>query len=203
MKYNREKHNRRSIRLKEFDYSQPGAYFLTICAHGGNCIFGDIVDGKIHLNKYGRIVENEWLRSPEIREEIELDMYQVMPNHFHTIVTIVGANGVRRRRNCRNSKGERRSPLQNERKINSESLSSLIYGFKSSTTSKIKKLPINPGVPIWQRNYFEHIIGNDKELYQIREYIINNPLKWELDEEHPQNWITKTDRRNRFCLEDT
>ena len=117
VKYDPEKHHRRSIRLKEFDYSQFGAYFVTICSHQGECIFGEIVDGNFHLDKYGKIVEKEWLRSSEIREEIELDVYQVMPNHFHAIVNIVGANGCSPNNNPQYKggyMGERRSPLRNK-----------------------------------------------------------------------------------------
>ncbi len=95
MRYDPAKHNRRSIRLKGYDYSQAGFYFVTICCYQRQCLFGDIVDGVMQLNQYGEIVEKEWLRSPLIRQEIELDEYVVMPNHFHGIVIInpVGANG--------------------------------------------------------------------------------------------------------------
>jgi len=88
MKFDPEKHHRRSIRLKGYDYSKPGAYYVTICVHDRECLFGDIMDGEMHLNAYGKIVQTEWLESSEIRNEIELDAYQIMPNHFHGIVFI-------------------------------------------------------------------------------------------------------------------
>src|SRR3989338_7640975 len=92
------KYHRRSIRLKGYDYSQKGVYFIIVCAHKQQCLFGDIVNGKTHLNKYGRIVKEQWLLSSEVRSEIELDVFVIMPNHFHGIVIIsntntVGANG--------------------------------------------------------------------------------------------------------------
>ncbi len=88
MKFNPDKHHRRSIRLKEYDYSRPGAYFVTLCVHDRECLFGDITGGEICLNEYGKIVQTEWLKSSEIRNEIKLDVYQIMPNHFHGIVII-------------------------------------------------------------------------------------------------------------------
>ena len=157
------KYHRRSIRLKGYDYSQKGVYFIIVCAHKQQCLFGDIVNGKTHLNKYGRIVKEQWLLSSEVRSEIELDVFVIMPNHFHGIVIIsntntVGANG--------------RSPLQ----MKPRSLSSLMAGFKSSVTSRINHWRNMPSVPVWQRSYYEHIIRSEDELNSIREYIINNPL---------------------------
>jgi putative transposase len=96
MKYDPDKHHRRSIRLPGYDYSQPGAYFVTICAYQRQCIFGDVIDGQMRLNQYGAIVADEWQKSSIIRREIELDAWVVMPNHFHGIVIIennVRANG--------------------------------------------------------------------------------------------------------------
>jgi len=188
MKHNPDKHHRKSMRLKDYDYSAAGAYFVTICSHNRDCIFGDINNGKMYLSEFGDILESEWLQSQEIRKEVELDIYQVMPNHFHAIVFIsdlpenrihrvdtdaVGANG--------------RSPLRHPR-MRPKSLSSLMAGYKSAVTSKINQLRKTPGVQVWQRNYWDRIIRNEKELFKIRQYIINNPLKWELDHDNPANW---------------
>ena len=179
MKYDTNKHHRRSIRLSGYDYSQPGSYFVTICTHQRQCMFGDIVDGQMHLNSYGEIVADEWQKSSVIRQEIELDVWVVMPNHFHGIVIIndvgtnsdhVGANG--------------RSPLP---RMKSKSLSSLMAGFKSSVTKKINILRDSPGTRLWQRNYYEHIIRNQSAMDKIRHYIVNNPLSWDLDQLHPHN----------------
>ena len=174
IKYNPKTHRRYSIRLKDYNYSQAGAYFITICTHNHECLFGHIIDGQINLNECGKIVENEWLRSQEIRLEIKLDKYQVMPNHFHAVVFILETNI--------NVVANGRSPLQ----MKPKSLSSFMAGFKSSGTSKINILRNTPNAPVLQRNYYEHIIRNESELTCIREYINNNPLKWQLDIENPE-----------------
>ena len=178
MKYDPAKHHRRSIRLKGYDYSQAGYYFVTICCYQRQCLFGKIIDGVMHLNRYGAIVEDEWLKSSVIRAEIKLDEYIVMPNHFHGIIIInpVGANG--------------RSPLRSASQhlsMKSRSLSSLMAGFKSAVTKKINLIRNAPGTPIWQRNYYEHIIRNQESLDKIRQYVINNPLSWQIDQLHPDN----------------
>ena len=185
------KPRRKSIRLQGYDYSQPGVYFVTICTHDRNCLFGEIVDGRMILNEMGEIVESEWIKSPEIRSEIELDVFQIMPNHFHAVVFImdlhdddsaVGATG--------------RSPLQSNPNPSKgprpKSLSSLIAGFKSAVTTNINHFRGIPGAKLWQRNYYDRIIRDDNELNRIREYIIYNPLKWDLDHDNPQNWNSHT-----------
>jgi len=171
--------NRHSIRLKEYDYGQPGAYFVTVCTHHRECLFGEIVEGKIVLNPFGKIVEEEWMISANIRREIELDEFVVMPNHMHGIIAIrdhhpVGATG--------------RSPLHRiHRTLFPKSLGSFVAGFKSSVTKRINELHGTPGQPVWQRDYFEHVIRNEIDLDETREYIQNNPLKWLEDENHPAN----------------
>ncbi len=174
MQYRSEKHYRRSIRLKEYDYSHTGAYFVTICAYNGESLFGKIIDGKMQLNEFGWVINEEWLRSNNLRKEIELDEFVVMPNHLHGIVFItesnVGATG--------------RSPLPKGPKP--KSIGAFIAGFKSAATKSINKIRATPGMPVWQRNYFEHIIRNEESLNRIREYILANPLTWRLDRENPR-----------------
>ena len=170
------KHHRKSIRLKDYDYSQPGAYFVTICTHDKNCLFGEVVDGQIVLNEFGRIVEQEWRQSEHIRSEIRLDAFQIMPNHFHAIVYIldrgvVGATG----------RSPLHSVLADKKRPNGprpKSLSSLMAGFQSAVTAKINMIRQTPGAKVWQRNYYDHIIRTENELYRIREYIVANPAKW-------------------------
>jgi REP element-mobilizing transposase RayT len=174
MTYDERQHHRRSIRLKGYDYSQAGAYFVTVCTRDRVCLFGDVRDGIMRLNKFGHIVWEEWFRSAEIRREIELstDEFVVMPNHIHGIVWIaeqqnVGAHG--------------RAPLHRTPR----SLSTFIAGFKSVTTKRINILRNMPGLPVWQRNYYEHIVRDERTLDGIREYILANPLRWHLDRENP------------------
>jgi REP element-mobilizing transposase RayT len=174
-----DKHRRRSIRLKGYDYTQPGAYFVTLCTWNRECLFGQVVDGEMRLNNYERSVREEWFRSAEIRRGIELrpNEFIVMPNHIHGIVWIVDDN----RGTTPHVEAHGRAPLRRMPR----SLGSFVAGFKSSVTKQINTLRQTPGTPVWQRNYYEHIIRDDRSLNRIRQYIANNPLQWELDRENP------------------
>jgi REP element-mobilizing transposase RayT len=169
------KYTRRSIRLKDYDYSQAGAYFITLSAHNRQCLFGDIVDGAMHLNRIGEIVQSGWLRSENIRSEIELDEFVVMPNHVHGIILICDSVSTQQR-------AHGRAPLHRKPK----SLGSFIAGFKSAATRQMNAHFNTPRRRIWQRNYYEHVIRNEEELSNVRQYIANNPLKWDLDRENPK-----------------
>lgn len=176
-----KKHHRRSIRLQGYDYSQAGAYFLTIVTQGRECLFGEIVNGVMQLNQCGEIVCVEWEKSAEIRREVELGPYVVMPNHFHAVVVlvnhrdpIVGATG--------------RSPLP-ESPIRpngpkTKSIGALMAGFKSSVTKRINEMRNTPGLPVWQRNYYEHIIRNQQSMDRIVLYMETNPARWVEDREN-------------------
>jgi REP element-mobilizing transposase RayT len=186
MKYDPDKHHRQSIRLKGYDYSSAGGYFITICTHQRECLFGEVVDGAMQLNELGEIVAFEWENTPNIRREIKLDAWIVMPNHFHGIVFIqpvsplVGAQGL--------------APQQTDKPLamnipnrKPRSLGTLIAGFKMAVTKRINILRDTPRVPIWQRNYYEHIIRNETALDKIREYVQTNPQSWNCDQLHPHN----------------
>ncbi len=166
--------HRHSLRLKDYDYSSAGAYFITICTQNRECLFGKIINGEVVLNKNGEIVRNEWLRTPEIRHEIGLDEYVVMPNHFHMVVLIDG---------CR---GDRPVAPTNTSGPKPESIGAFIAGFKSIIAKHINKIRQTSGIPVWQRNYYEHVIRDESELREIRQYILTNPLKWALDRENPE-----------------
>jgi len=172
MRYNSKAHHRRSIRLKQYDYSQIGVYFVTICTYHRDCLFGKIINGEIILNEIGLLVQNEWVKTEKIRDNILIDVYLVMPNHLHGIIMInnVGAYS--------------HTPLQNVFRSTSKTIGAIIRGFKSTTTKQINQYRQNPYLPVWQRNYYEHIIRNEDELSHIREYILNNPLQWEYDREN-------------------
>ena len=186
--------HRASTRLKGFDYSVDGAYFITLVTYHRAMLFGEIVDGNMQLNRRGEIVQEEWFRSTEIRKEIRLfaDEFVVMPNHIHGIVWIVddesshniidttknditndvvGANG--------------RSPLHNQPYIHMKpkSLGSFVAGFNSSVTKRIRDELNETG--IWQRNFHDRIIRNDRELDAVRNYIASNPGNWAEDNENP------------------
>ena len=179
MNYNSQ-HYRRSIRLKEYDYSQPGWYYITICTYNKKCLFGRIANSKMVLNEFGKIVNEEWQKTKEIRRNIDLDYYVIMPNHVHGIIIIefnsdnVGANSY--------------SPLQGNECIKnklistSRTIGAIVRGFKGSVTKRINELRNTRGSPVWQRNYYEHILRNEMDLYCTRNYIKNNAFKWELDD---------------------
>jgi len=164
MSCNPHKHHRRSIRLKEYDYSQPGGYYITICTQNREILFGDIEKGKMILNEIGKIVKNYWLKIPDLRSYIELDEFIIMPNHFHGIMIIKeNSNNVRATESV--------APT-----LKAHSIGSILGQFKSTTTKEIQKTLI-PHFK-WQRNYYEHIIRDEPDLNRIRRYIKENPLKW-------------------------
>lgn len=166
---------RRSVRLSGYDYAQDGVYFITICAYERQPLFGEIHNDICCLNQKGSITEEEWLKTATIRQEIELDAFVIMPNHFHAIVVIDQAHS--------------RAPLPQSPSLKRPpySLGSLIAGFKSSVTTRINTSGNTPGFRVWQRNYYEHIIRNQRSLDTIRQYILSNPAQWASDRENPDN----------------
>lgn len=184
MSFNPEVHPRRSIRLKGYDYSMAGAYFVTICCWQRECLFGDVEDGDVRLNHCGEIITSLWEKVPDYFPGITADAFVVMPNHFHGIVTIgdVGAGSPRPiQRTAEQAKGGETPPLRNP------SVGQIVGYFKYQSTKHINVLRDNPGVPVWQRNYHERIIRSDDELNAARKYIEENPLKWDMDKENPAN----------------
>jgi putative transposase len=169
MPYNPDIHHRRSIRLQGYDYAQAGAYCITLCTHGRECLFGDIADEEMYLNDVGRIVVNEWLKTPAIRAEIELDEWVVMPNHFHGIIVITNVGKVNRHVVDNRYKGDQPvAPTGPKPKY----VGALMAGFKFSVTRRVNAYRQSPGMKLWQRNYWEHIIRNETELHNLRRYIL-------------------------------
>lgn len=168
-KYDPNIHHRVSIRLKEYDYSQPGEYFVTICTKNRECLFGDVMNGKMILNEYGKIAQQFWVEIPNHYPNIELDEFIVMPNHLHGIIII--SVGIQNFESL-----PKRNQFQH---IIPKSIGSIIRGFKIGVTKWFRQ---NTEIyNVWQHNYYEHIIRNEKSLNEIREYIINNPINWEKD----------------------
>ncbi len=169
--------NRQTIRLKKYDYSLPGAYFVTICAYNKEYLFGEIINGKIFLNRYGKIVHNCWYDLTNHYKNIKLDYFIIMPNHFHGILNIVGAGfkpalGLKRA-------GLKRAGLK---PAPTTGLTEIIRAFKTFSARYINELRETTGIAVWQRNYYEHIIRDESELNKIREYIRYNPMKWQDDD---------------------
>jgi putative transposase len=163
-------HHRKSIRLKEYDYSSPGEYFVTICANHREWLFGDITSGEMHLNPLGLIVQEEWVKTAEIHEDVELDSFVVMPNHIHGIITLIeSGRGTSQRAdvgaNCNSPHAKSHNnptingayidtPLQKTKFYSpSGTIGAIIRGFKSASTKRINLLRSTPRQPIWQRNY--------------------------------------------------
>ncbi|MDZ4159685.1 MAG: transposase [Anaerolineaceae bacterium] len=216
MMYDPAAHHRRSIRLPEYDYSQPGAYFITLVTYGRECLFGEIRGGEIILNEYGQIAHNTWDDLIHHITGIELDVFVVMPNHVHGIIHIVGAGSepaptigrepaptigrepaltIGREpaptigREPTPTIGRERAPT-----IRSEPaptlpkqtpLSEIVRQLKTFSARRINEQRGTHGIPVWQRNYYEHIIRDDAEHQSICDYIANNPAQWLQDHENP------------------
>ena len=174
MTYNPDIHHRRSIRLKHYDYSQSGAYFITICVNQKLCLLGAVHNGEMVLNDAGTMLE-KWYWELECKfSSIQCGPHVVMPNHFHAIIYIVGAD-LRTRPNQTGQTHRSASTNTNIPKI--------VQWFKTMTTNEyIRNVKTNHWKPfsgkLWQRNYYEHIIRNEESFSEIAEYIVNNPMKW-------------------------
>lgn len=199
-KYNPDIHHRKSIRLKRYNYSKEGAYFVTICAQNRECLFGSIVDEKIILNTAGKMIDSWWKKLFEKFPNIAMDEYIIMPNHIHGIIQIVGAipcnrpnsdspqfdeNQTNKNETIMNKGENMVSPLQSQNTY--DGLGQYISWFKRMSTNEyIRNVKQNNWQPfdkrLWQQNYYEHIILDENDLNRIREYIINNPANWKKDE---------------------
>jgi len=247
--YDPLRHHRRSIRLQGYNYTQPGAYFITICAYERASLFGVVKDGKMELNAWGEIVREEWFKTAQIRPYVRLyeDEFVVMPNHVHGIIWIVNdaalennnaddatigdgdgddatigdgdiVVGARRRRaptphhaptsdivrtrrrraptphhaptsdivrtRRRRAPTSHRAPTTHIERFGAPvpgSIPTIVRAFKSAVTYRINALRGTHGEPVWQRNYYEHIIRDERALNAIRQYIIENPLRWHMD----------------------
>ena len=178
MKYNPEIHHRRSIRLKEYDYTQTGAYFITICSVQRKHIFGDVIDGEVKLSSWGEIAKREWFKTADLRTYVKLheDEFVVMPNHIHGIIWI-------------NNAGELTNPSVREKfgKPVSGSIPTIVRAYKSAVTYSINQNLDGGKKTVWQANYYEHVIRNDRELELIARYIMYNPHNWQEDRDNLMN----------------
>jgi len=170
---------RKRNRLKNFDYSSNGYYFVTICTKHREEYFGGIINNRVVLNEYGNIVNKYWHEIPKHFNNVLLDIYQIMPNHIHGILIIKHNNNsiVGNRHACSLQKKSIRR--QNEL------LPNVINLFKSSSSKFIHQTGFNSFQ--WQKSFYDHIIHHERSLNNIREYIKNNPYKWDDDEENPKN----------------
>ena len=180
MKYNPQIHNRQSIRLKGYDYSQAGLFFITICTQNRVCLFGDIKNNEMTLNSAGKMIESEWINLKNRFPNIELHEFVTMPNHFHGILEIV-ENGQHENGQHENGQHENGQPQGI-----APTVGDMMGAFKSITTVEYIRGVKNWGWPpfdgkLWQRNYWEHIIRDSNSYKNISEYIVSNPQKWKND----------------------
>ena len=195
--------NRKLNRLKEYDYSQNGWYFTTVCAKNREHFFGEIINGEMRLSTIGKMAKKCWQEIPAHFPDAKLDEFIIMPNHIHGIIIIenktVGnkkfCSNIERNENVRNKNF---CSLRLEKSWQTKwarSLSSIIRGFKIGVTKWYRGNELNNNNDYyaqfsWQKSFYDHIIHNEKSLFKIREYIINNPLKWEFDRNNSENlWM--------------
>lgn len=164
---------RRSIRLRGYDYTRAGAYFITICTQHRRHRFGVIRNGVMILNDAGRVADECWRQIPDHFPNVELDEWVVMPNHIHGIIVITDPVGVNDHSPLRHP-----SPATRPRGT-SRTIGAMVRGFKIGVTAWYRRR--SDTSKIWQRNYWEHIVRNEPELNRIRRYIAENPLKWDQD----------------------
>jgi REP element-mobilizing transposase RayT len=179
---------RRSIRLKGFDYTKQGTYFVTICTNDRNCIFGDIAEGRMVLNENGNIADYYWREIPKHFSNVALDKYVVMPDHVHGIIVIkpndapvVGARQCLAPTTWQHLDHAAESRFQHPDR---KSLSSIIGSFKSIVSKSLNETFNIRGESIWQRNFYERIIKSQNELCTVRNYILCNPQNWKSDENY-------------------
>jgi REP element-mobilizing transposase RayT len=196
---------RRSFRLEGYDYSTAGAYFVTVCADGRACLFGNIVDGAVRLNPCGMAVLEAWDALPAHYPHVLLDAFIVMPNHMHGIIlfddradVLVGADVTTRTSDAK-SVGAGFKPAPTSGGIvgsgaglkpapTRRALPEIVRAFKTFSAKRINGLRATPGAPVWQRNYYEHVVRDERALNRIRQYIAENPARWADDQDNPENW---------------
>ncbi len=192
----KERHHRKSIRLKGYDYQTPGYYFVTICANKRQCLFGNVINQQMQINNFGKMVNDVWHALPRHYYKINIDEFVVMPNHFHGIIQIVGAGSPRpnmspppndtmltkhKMDNNLSIMINNQHHIKKGRGNRAPTLGQIVAYFKYGTTKQINLIRKIPGVRLWQRNYYEHIIRNEHDLNRARQYIHDNPKMWNTD----------------------
>jgi putative transposase len=191
MRFDSHKHHRRSIRMRGYDYSHAGAYFITICIRNRECILGHVVDGQVSLSASGEQVLVFWQVIPKRFANVELDEFVVMPNHVHGIVVITADDPVGAIHELPLQPSRRLPPRQSRHVPTTQAqrrkmlIPKIVGYFKMNSAKHINRLRGTPGVPVWQRNYYERVIRNEREWHAIQQYILDNPANWDKDTENP------------------
>ncbi|MSP78944.1 MAG: transposase [Dehalococcoidia bacterium] len=157
MPYDPDRHHRQTIRLQEYDYTQPGASFVTVCTHNRGNLFGAVSKGEMRPNAFGKVVEDVWKQLPAHSPNVVLDAFVVMPNDTSRPTDKLRIN------------------------VTPGSLGAIVRSFKSASTKQINILRNTPGAPVWQRNYYEHVVRTEEDLESTRNYVLGNPAKWDED----------------------
>jgi REP element-mobilizing transposase RayT len=188
-KFDPQKHHRRSIRLPKYDYSQPGAYFVTIVTWHRESLFGEVVKGRMVLSKFGLVAKLQWENLPKRFPNISLGAFVIMPNHMHGIIVIVTGKGTAGNPSDLDVEPSRRAPtIEQFQKPVKGSIPTIIRSYKSSVSYRINLIRRTQDIPVWQRNYYEHVIRNERDLQNKIDYINANPLLWDQDDENPINF---------------
>jgi len=189
-------HARVSHRLKSHDYTEPGYYFITVCVENRECIVGKVAAGQVELNESGRFVDYRIRECCAGLSSVFVDTYVMMPNHVHILfgVIAVEAEGAKHSRTIEiEVQGHERAnawPLQGDRPARGTkggSIGAIVQNLKSVTSRGINRLRGTLGCPVWQRDYYDHVVRDVDELDRIRTYIEQNPARWNEDKENPEN----------------
>jgi putative transposase len=173
--YNPKIHHRRSIRMRGYDYSLEGRYFVTITTFNRIHLFGEVVNGEIRLNAYGNIAHEQWIRLRKRFLPSDFEPFVIMPNHIHGIIHIVRGAGEKFEHDSTGNPPQR--PYE-DLHVTPGSLGAIVRAYKVSVTYRINAIRGYTNPPVWQRNYYEHIIRNEMEYKQIKDYIEANPAAW-------------------------
>ena len=179
----------KSLRLKEFDYGHPGAYFVTICIDDRKCLFGDVVNGKMILTALGKIADKCLIAIPAHFKNTEIPIHIVMPNHVHAVVFIFDETFVGQTHAFDSQR--RAFDLQKDRKH--QKLPVIVGSYKSAVSKEVNKMFPASNFK-WQTSYHDHIIGNERALENIYNYIVNNPYNWQTDLENEEYLKTLTSK---------
>lgn len=197
MRINQNLPNRKRNRIRNYDYSENGYYFVTICTHGKIFYFGQVENGRMLLNEYGKIVKKYWEAIPEHYNFVKLDQYVIMPNHIHGIIAVnrphnfikivgIGHGSIK-------SVGTEQCSVRTS-KINKDTryglISKIEKSFKEMVVKEIHRRFVDYSF-LWQRSFYDHVVRVEESLEKIREYIFNNSLKWHLDINNPNRRLDK------------
>lgn len=176
-----------SLRLRGYDYSSVGAYFVTIVTWQREMLFGDIVNGEMVLNDLGNIAYKWWLKIPKHFPNVELGNFAIMPNHIHGIIVITDGRGAVSAPDNGYSDQQGRGTLPLHRTL--PTLGQIIAYFKYQSTKELNTIDgLGEIIKFWQRNYHDRVIRNKREMARIWDYIDANPARWDDDDENPRNW---------------